>query len=392
MKSPTVSDLQPNQVITTVFLVQSKDIRQKKSGEPYLSLILGDRTGDVEAKMWDNAAEVMHTFEREDFVRVKGLYHIFQNRAQITIHKMIRVDDRDVDFADFFPSSKRDPEAMWTELRQIIASIGNPHLRALVEAIFADERIAQAYKMAPAAKTIHHAFLSGLIEHTISVCNLAKATAPQYPDVDLDLVLAGAILHDIGKVDELTYQRGIAYSPQGQLIGHIVMGIQMIGDKLRHLPDFPPKLKILLEHLILSHHGELEFGSPKVPLFPEALLLHHLDNLDSKMECMRSLIEKDRLYEGCWTSFSSTLERAVLKKLKYLEEAEPVALETVPATPAAATQPAQAAPSPAPAPHATPQQPPPPSPAPIGNGQRGASSIFGDKLKQALQVDTAKGN
>lgn len=360
MKSPYVSELQPNQVITAVFLVQSKDIRQKKSGEPYLSLTVGDRTGDVEAKMWDNAAEVMSTFERDDFVKIKGLYQIFQNRPQITIHKLMRADEREVDFADYFPASERDPEQMFAELREIIDGISNPHLKALLEALFADERIARAYKLAPAAKVVHHAYLSGLLEHVLSVCKLAKMTAAHYKGVDADLVLTGAILHDIGKIDELTFDRGFAYSTDGQLLGHIVMGVRMIEDKIRSLPDFPSKLRSLIEHMILSHHGELEFGSPKVPLFPEALLLHHLDNLDSKMECIRALVEKDRQQEGCWTTYNASLDRSVLKKMKYLEE------PLTNGSGAAVPMPVASAP-----PAARPAPPP-------------RTSFFGDKLKQAL--------
>jgi 3'-5' exoribonuclease len=310
-----------------VFLVQSKEIRQKKSGDPYLSLTLCDKTGDIDAKMWDNAAEVMDTFERDDFVRMKGILQIFHNRPQLTIHKLQRVDEREVDFADFFPASARDPEEMWAELSGIVASIANPYLRSLVEKILGDPATAQAYKLAPAAKTIHHAFLSGLIEHVLSMCALAKAVGAHYKDkdIDLDLLLAGVILHDIGKTQELTYDRGFGYSDDGQLLGHIVIGIRLIEDQIRSMGDFPPKLRTLLEHMILSHHGQLEFGSPKMPLFPEALLLHQLDNLDSKMECMRSLCAKDKLVEGNWTSYSPALDRAVLKKVRYLESREAAA-------------------------------------------------------------------
>jgi 3'-5' exoribonuclease len=377
MKSPYVADLEPNQVITSVFLVLSKDIRQKKSGEPYLSMMLGDRTGDVEAKMWDNASEVMHTFDRDDFVRVKGLYQIFQNRPQITVHKMIRIDDGEVEFADFFPASKRNPEEMWAELQAHIRDVGNPHLRKLLEVIFDDPRIAAAYKIAPAAKVVHHAYLSGLLEHVLSICQLAKLTAPHYPGTDLDLLLAGAMLHDIGKIDELTYHRGFGYSSDGQLLGHITMGVRLVEDKLRQIPDFPGKLRSLLEHMILSHHGELEFGSPKAPMFPEALLLHHLDNLDSKMDCMRAAVEKDRQVESCWTSYNSALDRVVLKKLRYLEE-EP------------APKPARSAPPQPERTQAAPaQRPPAPSPAQAPRPAAPAS-VFGDKLRQALQADSDK--
>ena len=292
MKSFYVRDLQPNQVMTTTFLVHTKDIRQKKSGEPYLSLLLGDRTGDIDAKMWDNVAEVMDTFERDDFVKVKGLLQIFQNRPQLTIHKMMRLDDSAVEPGDYFPCSERSGDEMFAELREIIAGIRNPHLHALLDAFMDDEPMARMYRTAPAAKTVHHAFLGGLIEHVLSVCRLARMMAPHYRDIDLDLLLTGAILHDVGKISELTYERTFGYSTDGQLLGHIIIGMRMLNEKIAQVPDFPPKLRTLVEHMIVSHHGEMEYGSPKVPVFPEALLLHHLDNLDSKMECMRAAVAR----------------------------------------------------------------------------------------------------
>ena len=320
MKSPYVSDLKPNQVVTTTLLVHIKDVRQKKSGEPYLSLLLGDRTGEVDAKMWDNVTDVIDTFERDDFIKVKGLLQVFQNRPQLTIHKMVRVLDTEIDFADYFPASDRDPVEMFAELRGIVAGVQNQHLRILLDAFLDDEPLARMYRIAPAAKHVHHAYLGGLIEHVLSVCNLCRAAAAHYRYVDLDLLLTGAVLHDVGKVAELTYDRSFGYSTEGQLLGHIIIGLRLLHEKLQRFPDFPAKLRVLVEHMIVSHHGELEFGSPKVPLFPEALLLHHLDNLDSKMECMRSLVAKDRHVEGCWTGYNASLERSLLKKAKYLEE------------------------------------------------------------------------
>jgi len=378
MKSPYVSDLKPNQVITTTLLVHLKDVRQKKSGEPYLSLLLGDRTGEVDAKMWDNVADVIDTFDRDDFVKVKGLLQVFQNRPQLTIHKMVRVVDADVDFADYFPASTRDPAEMFAELRGIVAGVKNPHLRALLDAFLDDEPLARMYRIAPAAKHVHHAYLGGLIEHVLSVCNLCRVAAAHYSYVDLDLLLTGAVLHDVGKVAELTYDRSFGYSTEGQLLGHIIIGLRLLHDKLQRFPDFPSKLRVLVEHMIVSHHGELEFGSPKVPQFPEALLLHHLDNLDSKMECMRSLVAKDRHVEGCWTGYNSSLERSLLKKAKYLEEelAGP-ALEIAP--PLALPVPHMPAPQP-------PAQPAP-APHPVA-GRPIAPSAFAEKLKEAWRKDS----
>ncbi len=318
MKSPYVNELEPNRVITTSFLVHSKEVRQKKTGEIYLSLMLGDRTGELDAKMWDNVQEVLDSFDRDDFVKVKGLIQIFHNRPQLTIHKLRRMDDSEVDFGDYFPASRRDPEEMWRELRGIVAGMQNPHLKGLVEAMLDDPEIALRFRRAPAAKQIHHAFLGGLIEHVLSLCGLARMTAAHYPHVDYDLLLTGVVLHDIGKIYELHYERGFSYSSEGQLLGHIQIAIRMVGDKLRNLPQFPEGLRSLVEHMILSHHGQLEFGSPKLPEFPEALLLHYLDDMDSKMECMRALIENDRQVDGCFTSYHPALERVVLKKDRYL--------------------------------------------------------------------------
>jgi 3'-5' exoribonuclease len=366
MKSPYVSELQPNQIITAILLVQHKDIRQKRTGEPYLSLILGDRTGDIEAKMWDNAAEVMETFERDDFLKIRGLLQIHQNRLQLTVHKLQKHPDDQVDFTDFFPASARNSEEMFRELRSIAEAIGNPHLRALLNSMFDDAEVARRYKIAPAAKNVHHAYLGGLIEHVLSMCGLAKLIAGHYKDVDLDLLLTGVMLHDVGKIWELTYDRSFGYSSEGQLIGHIVIGLRMISEKIASIPDFPPKLRMLLEHMIISHHGELEFGSPKVPVFTEALLLHHIDNLDSKMDCMQSFLEKDRYVEGCWTGYNSPLERSILKKRKYLEQSE------APVPKVQGTEP--------PVPARNPQTPaPPPRPS--------STSAFADKLQNALRRD-----
>jgi 3'-5' exoribonuclease len=319
MKAPYVSELQPNQVITATFLVQQKDIRQKKTGEPYLSLVLGDRTGEIEAKMWDNAAEVMDTFERDDFLKVRGLLQVYQNRLQLTVHRLQKQADDEVDVTDYFPASTRDTEEMWSELRGIVEGIRTQCLQDLLRAVIEDPEIASRFKIAPAAKNVHHAYLGGLLEHVLSMCGAARLLATHYKDIDLDLLLTGVMLHDIGKVHELTYDRSFGYSNEGQLLGHIVIGMRMLDEKIRALPSFPAEVRTLLEHMILSHHGQLEFGSPKVPLFAEALLLHHIDNLDSKMECMRALLDKDRHVEGCWTAYNHSLERSLLKKRKYLE-------------------------------------------------------------------------
>ncbi len=283
-------------------------------------MVLSDRTGEIDSKMWDNVAEIVETFDRDDFVKVKGLMQLYNNRPQFTIHKLRRVEDHEVDFRDFFPASQNDPAAMWAELRGIVSAIANHHVRGLLNAFLDDPDVAARYQVAPAAKSIHHAFRSGLLEHVVSVLKLGKLVGNHYQSIDVDLLSAGIVLHDIGKIYELSYERGFNYSAEGQLLGHIAIAIRMIADKLRAFPDFPVELRNLIEHMVLSHHGQLEFGSPKLPIFPEALLLHYLDDMDSKMERMRVLIDRDPQAEGYFSAYSPAMGRVALRKARYLEK------------------------------------------------------------------------
>jgi len=387
MKSPYISELVPGQPAHGVFLVLVKDIRQKKTGEPYLSLTLADRTGEIDAKMWDNAQDVLEAFDKDDFIRVKGVLQVFQNRPQLTIHKLQPAPESDVDIADFLPASRRDRDEMFAELKQWIGSMTDPHLKALLERVFADEALALAFRTAPAAKAVHHNYIGGLLEHVLSLCHLAKFTAAHYAGIDFDLLLAGVILHDIGKITELHYARSFGYTAVGQLLGHITIGVRMVEEAIRDVPGFPPAVRDLLLHMILSHHGALEYGSPKVPVFLEAMLLHQIDTLDAKMECMRASIEKDRQIEGVWTGYVGALERSVLKKSKYLE---PAAVAPKPAPVVAAPV---AAASMGPSGHgaeteksATPRGNGGPRPPAHDPGKRVAKeSEFASKLQEALQ-------
>ena len=318
MKTLFVRELQPNQVAKSVFLVQSKEVRQDKGGKSYLSLLLGDRTGMLEARMWDGVAEVADTFDRNDFVEVKGLVQVYRNRPQMQIHTLRRLDDSGVRMADFVPHTAQDIGVMWTELRAAVAAVANPQLRALLDAFLDDPEIAPRYRAAPAAKTIHHAVLGGLLEHVVSLVRLGRAVAPNYPFVDPDLLLAGIVLHDLGKIYELDYRRSFSYTTPGKLLGHMAIVLNLLQAKVLTVPDFPPKLKMLVEHMILSHHGHHEFGSPTLPAFPEALLLHYLDDLDSKMESMRASLANDPFVEGEWTGMNPALDRQILKKDKFL--------------------------------------------------------------------------
>lgn len=389
MKELYVGTLVANEVATAQFLVLSKDIRQKKTGEPYLSLHLADRTGEIEAKMWDNVAEIMESFDRDDFVKVKGIVQIYQNRSQFTIHKLRRLQDHEVDPADYFPCSERDPEDMFRELRGIINGIGEPHLRGLLNDFFNDSDLAALYKRAPAAKSIHHAYRGGLLEHVLSLCGLCRLCAAHYSNLDLDLLLTGAILHDIGKIEELTYNRSFGYSAEGQLLGHIVIGLRMLGRKLDATPTFPPKLRSLLEHMLISHHGELEFGSPKVPIFPEALLLHHLDNLDSKMETMRAALFRDQQNSTEFTGWIAPLERVVLRKAQYM--AGPVNGVSIAEIVVPKVEPQSAPPPISPEPPVAPPEqsatpyPPAERPAPPPERKAPPNTLFGEKLQAVLR-------
>jgi 3'-5' exoribonuclease len=402
MKSPFVRELKPDEIATAVFLVSTKEVRQKRTGEPYLSLVLSDRTGEIDCKMWDNVAEIIETFDRDDFVKVKGLMQLYNNRPQFTVHKLRRLADSEVDPRDFFPASLQDPETMWAELRAIVSAIGSVHIRGLLNAFLDDPDIAARYRVAPAAKTIHHAFRSGLLEHVLSLLKLAKLVGGHYGSIDVDLLTAGIVLHDVGKIYELSYDRGFGYSAEGQLLGHIAIAIRMIADKLRGLPDFPVALRNVIEHMVLSHHGQLEFGSPKIPIFPEALLLHYLDDMDSKMECMRVQLDRDPQAEGYFSAYSPSLGRAALRKTRYLEMdpagAEPIDKPKAPDTPASPlnqqlsddfhnNHTAHISDSTGPASNSsTPSYPGrSPSPAPANHKTvPAANSMFGAKLQQAL--------
>jgi 3'-5' exoribonuclease len=309
---------QENKVITSSFVVASKQVKAKKTGEPYLALTISDRTGQLEAKMWDNVAGVMEIFEQDDFIKVKGLLNKYNGRYQITIHKLRRLEEHEVDPADYLPKCPRDIEELWRELGGFVSTLQNPKLKALIEAFMADPEIAPAYKTAPAAKTLHHAYIGGLLDHVVSLFRLCDLAVRNYSQIDRDLLLTGAFLHDIGKVHELSYGRSFAYTTRGQLLGHMVIELEMLHAKIAEVPGFPDELKTLLEHLIISHHGHYEFGSPKLPMFPEALMLHYLDDLDSKMESMRAHLERESGYDEDWTGYNASLGRPLLNTRKFL--------------------------------------------------------------------------
>ncbi len=384
MKTAYVQDFQPNDKIVSFFLVQSKEVRFKKnSGEPYLSLQLSDRTGLIEAKMWDGVEEIVDSFDRDDFIKVKANIQLYREKPQMIIQRLRRVEESEVDLADYVPHTKRNIDEMFAELRETVNLFSNPHLKELLLACLDDEEIASRLRVAPAAKTLHHATVGGLLEHICSLMGLAKRVASNYDYLDLDLLLTGVVLHDICKIDELTYERSFGYSSEGQLLGHISMGLQLIERKCLGLPDFPPRLKRLVEHMVLSHHGRYEFGSPKLPMFPEALALSYIDDLDSKLESMRASLDAETSQGQEWTRYNPSLERPVLNVAAFLSSPAEDESEGAAVTPAADadadwTAPPSAPPLPSeqpPAQEAAKKQ----APAP-----QAQSGLFGDKLQMAL--------
>src|SRR3989475_7577078 len=332
-----------NKVLTSSFVVVSKQVKPKKTGEPYLALTLGDRTGQLDAKMWDKVADALDDFEQDDFIKIKGLLNKYKNRFQITIHKLRRLGDSEVDFADYLPKTTKDIGELWQTLAGFVATFQDPCPKALVEAFMADPEIAAAYRTAPAAKTLHHAYIGGLLDHVLSLFRSCDLVCRNYPQIDRDLLLTGAFLHDIGKIHELAYTRSFSYTTRGQLLGHMIIELEMLHAKAARVPEFPEQLVTLLEHLVISHHGHYEFGSPKLPMFPEALMLHYLDDLDSKMESMRAHFEREVDLDGPWTSYNPSLGRPLLNRAKFLEKkSAPAVISAAVAASASASSPVAA--------------------------------------------------
>jgi 3'-5' exoribonuclease len=322
MKEPMVADLasRENREITGFFSAALKQVRTGRDGGRYLALTLADRTGQIDGRMWeiDDAGE----FEAGDVVKVLGEVCRFNERLQIKVKKVRRATAGEYELSDFVPQSQRDLEEMWAELLGWVASFRDPDFKALLEAFLNDAETAAALRQAPAAKGLHHAWIGGLLEHILSLMGLAEMAAQHYPEVNRDLLLTGVALHDIGKLRELSWGTIFDYTLEGQLLGHITIGIGMIEAKIASIRDFPKAKRLLVEHLVLSHHGEYEFGSPKLPMTPEAILLHYLDNLDAKMQTVRSELAKAEANGRAgdeMTEWVRPLERQLLNTQAFLE-------------------------------------------------------------------------
>ena len=308
MKSLYAADIHDNQLVDSLFLVSAKNHGVTKGGNGYLVLKLLDRSGEIEGRVWDRADDLARGFDKNDFVRVRGQATLYQGKMQIRVQDVMRVDEKAVEAEDFLPKSAFDPEAMLAELQTILRGIKNPHLLALAEACFSDQELVALLKLAPGAKTIHHPYLSGLLEHTLSLLKLILKVVENYHNVDVDLLLIGGFLHDIGKVYEFSFERAVDYTDAGQLLGHLVMEVEMVTKKIAAIPDFPEELAMLVKHLLVSHHGAYEFGSPKLPQTVEAIILHALDDLDGKIQAIQNLPVKEA--GSRWTTFHRAYGRS----------------------------------------------------------------------------------
>jgi len=307
-----IKDLKEEERVQGLYMVKVKRVGTTKKGTPFLSLTLGDRTGEVEAKVWERADTLSPLFREGDVIHVEGRASSYRNQIQVTLSNLKVPEDRGGDPDLFIESSARDVKDMMRALRKILKGIENHFIKSLIDKFLSDRVFIASFQRAPAAKNFHHSYLGGLLEHTLSVCQMGRYVVEHYPELDKDMLMAGAFLHDIGKIKELHCDRQIDYTDEGRLLGHVVLGVTLVDEKLQDLKDFPEELALRLKHLILSHHGQFEFGSPKRPKFLEAYALHLIDDLDAKMNGLGRFMERDRK-EGDWTDFNRLFDRYFLK-------------------------------------------------------------------------------
>ncbi len=314
MKKTFVCEFQENEAVDTIFLVKNKTLSMGKTGKPYLSVSLMDKTGDIDGKVWDDAEKFSQKFEIDDFARVRGRVVSYMGKLQLKINNITAIDDGEVPIADFLPTADRDLEEMFSDLLGIVESIKDRYLKELMIRLMEDPVLSLALKQAPAAKGMHHVYLGGLLEHILSLCSLIDTVCAHYGNkVNRDLLIAGAILHDIGKTRELSFKRAFGYTDEGRLLGHITIGVEIVADKAREIENFPHELSVLLKHMILSHHGEYEYGSPKRPKTLEATILSYLDDLDAKVNSIQTMIDADLNNGSNWTGYHRLYERYIYK-------------------------------------------------------------------------------
>ncbi len=313
MRKIFVNEIKDRAVVDSVFLVKEKITAMAKNGKPYLTLRLMDKGGEVDAKVWDNVDTLGALFDKDDFIAVRSKASVYLGKMQLVIAELKKVPEEEVTLADFLPETDRDIREMEEELGSLIKTVGDTSLKRLLADFFDDPEFMAVYRTAPAAKGMHHVYLGGLIEHSLAVARLVDQVVPLYPGLNRDLLIAGALLHDVGKVRELTYLRSFDYSDEGKLLGHITIGVEMVREKIAAITDFPTELGMLLLHMLLSHHGQYDFGSPKRPKTLEATVLNYLDDLDSKINGIRTHIGREPENHSRWTTYHRLYDRYFYK-------------------------------------------------------------------------------
>jgi 3'-5' exoribonuclease len=309
-----LKDIKQGDKVASIFLASEKNMAFSIKGSPYLNVRLKDKTGELDGKVWDNAVELDKAFKKGDVIYIEGKAANYKNLIQISIINIKKIPWEEVDPADYLPAVKADVQIMFNEILSYIEKVNDKYLKALLNAFFQEEETASLFKRAPAAKGFHHIYLGGLLEHTLSVVRLLEKVADHYPVLNKDMLITGGILHDIGKIYEFSFNNIIDYSDEVRLIGHIVMGVEMIDKKISLIDDFPGQLALELRHIILSHHGEFEFGSPKRPKTLEALVVHYIDDLDAKFNAFQTFMADSTNADSDWTSYNRFLERFLYKK------------------------------------------------------------------------------
>lgn len=309
MKQIYVEQIKERDQVDSIFLVRDKIMAMAKNGKPYMTLKLMDRTGEIETKVWDRVEEFNRLFNRDDFIQASGRASVYMGKMQLVVQNLQRIDEEQVNLADFLPVSTRELQEMHAELQQVLESLDDPWLEKLLRSFFDDADFLKRYSQAPAAKAMHHVYLGGLLEHSLAVTALASDVAARYPQADRNMLIAGALLHDVGKVSELSFDRSFNYTDEGKLLGHIVIGVQMIDEKVKSIDGFPERTCTLIKHLLLSHHGQYEFGSPKRPKTLEAVILNFIDDLDSKINGIQTHIDRQPDRDSDWTSYHRLYDR-----------------------------------------------------------------------------------
>ena len=319
MKTLFVKDLKPGLEVTEFFVLRKKELKEKYDGQRFLKLELGDRSGRIDAVVWDNSDQLYDKAEVGEIVKVKGWVSTYKEMPQIKVDKIRRAKDEEIDLVDFLPQSERDFNLLYDDFKNIVQTIKNSYLRKLLDLLLEDSSFMEKFKRAPGGKLWHHARVGGLLEHTLKVVSICEKAAEMYDLVDRDLLITGALVHDIGKVNSYSAGGFFDYTDEGRLLGHIVSGDELIEAKIQKIADFPQDLALKLKHLILSHQGQLEFASPVVPQTIEAIILHYADELDAKADAFSHIIKTQKIKGKKWSDWVHLINRFI-----YLgEEEEP---------------------------------------------------------------------